>query len=76
MAEFFVFLYAMLASFVILSLQRNQKLQRPSPAMVTAMGWGLLSLSSTLAVLMAALALAIVLGINVGALSGLALPNG
>lgn len=74
MAEFFVFLYAMLASFVILSMRRNQKLQRPSPAMVTAVGWGLFSLSSTLALLMAALALALVLGVNVP-LPGLELPT-
>ncbi len=62
MAEFFVFLYAMATGFVLLSLQRNQREQRPNSQMVTMMGWGLFSLSSTLAVLMAGLAIAIAMG--------------
>ncbi|MBA15377.1 MAG: hypothetical protein CMN73_03375 [Sphingomonas sp.] len=62
MAEFFVFLYAMATGFVLLSLQRNQREQRPNSQMVTMMGWGLFSLSSTLAVLMAGLAVAIAMG--------------
>lgn len=73
MAEFFVFMYAMLAVFVIHAMRRNQRLQRPSPQMVTAVGWGLFSLSSTLAVLMGAVGLALALGLNVS-ISGLALP--
>jgi hypothetical protein len=72
MTEFFVFLYGMLAMFVILSIRRNQRMQRPSPAMVTAMGWGLFSLSTTLAVLMAGLALALAMGFSVS--FGLAVP--
>ncbi|WP_109806766.1 hypothetical protein [Sphingosinithalassobacter portus] len=62
MAEFFVFLYAMATGFVLVSLQRNQRQQRPNSQMVTMMGWGLFSLSSTLAVLMAGLAVAIAMG--------------
>lgn len=71
MAEFFIFMYAMLAMFVIQSVQRNQREQRPSPQMVMAVGWGLFSLSSTLAVLTGAVALALALGMDV---PGLAVP--
>jgi hypothetical protein len=41
--------------------------------MVTAVGWGLFSMSSTLAVLMGGIALALALGINVPELSHLAI---
>ena len=74
MAEFFVFLYALLASFVIQSMRRNQRLQRPTGQMVTMVGWGLFSLSSTLAVLLAGFAIALTLGFNVS-VTGLALPT-
>jgi hypothetical protein len=73
MTEFFVFLYALLATFVILSIRRDQRLQRPSAHMVTMVGWGLFSLSSTLAVLLMAFAVALALGFNVAG-AGLALP--
>jgi hypothetical protein len=73
MAEFFVFTYALLASFVIQAMRRNQRLQRPSGQMVTLVGWGLFSLSSTLAVLLLGVALALSMGFNLGA-AGLALP--
>lgn len=65
MAEVFVTLYAMLAMFVILCMQRNHRDQRPTPQMMTMVGWGLYSLSSTLALLLAALAVALALGVQV-----------
>ena len=71
MVEFFVFIYGMLAVFVIHAMRRNQRRQRPSHQMVVAVGWGLFSLSSTLAVLMAGVAVALAMGANV---SGLAIP--
>lgn len=69
MVEFSVFFYALLTSFVIVSMQRNAREQRPNPQMMTMVGWGLFSLSSTLAVLLGALALALALGLNVGDLT-------
>jgi len=69
MTEFSIFFYAMLTSFVILSMQRNARLQRPNPEMMTMVGWGLFSLSSTLAVLLGGLALALAMGLNVGDLT-------
>ena len=54
MTEFIVFAYAMLAMFVIQSMQRNKRAQRADSQMVTMVGWGLFSLSSTLAVLLGA----------------------
>ncbi|MDG2532536.1 hypothetical protein P6144_02660 [Sphingomonas sp. HITSZ_GF] len=65
MTEFLVFAYAMLAMFVIMSMQRNQREQRANSQMVTMVGWGLFSLSSTLAVLLGAVALALALGANI-----------
>lgn len=64
MAEFFISIYAMLAMFVLFAMQRNQREQRPNPQMVTLVGWGLFSLSSTLAILMGAVALAVALGLH------------
>jgi len=65
MAEFLVFAYAMLAMFVIQSMGRNKREQRANSQMVTMVGWGLFSLSSTLAVLLGAVALALALGANI-----------
>jgi hypothetical protein len=65
MAGFIVFFYALLASFVVQSMQRNRRLARPDNHMVVAVGWGLFSLSSTLAVLMGAVALAMALGFHI-----------
>lgn len=62
MVEFFVFLYGMATAFVIASAERNRRERQPNPGMVVAIGWGLFSLSVTLAVLMGALALAVMLG--------------
>lgn len=65
MTEFFIFMYAMTAFFVVTSIRRNQIEQRTSSPALTLAGWGLFSLSSTLAVLMAAVAVAIALGMQV-----------
>lgn len=73
MIEFSVFLYGLLAGFILLSAERNRRLARPNPAMVTAVGWGLFSMSSTLAVLLGGVALALSLGIDVPELAQLAL---
>ncbi len=62
MIEFFVFLYGLAAAFVLVAVQRNLRLQRAHPQMVIAVGWGLFSLSATLAVLLGAFALAMALG--------------
>lgn len=64
MAEFLISAYAMLAMFVILCMQRNHREQRPTPQVMTMVGWGLFSLSSTLTVLMAGLAVALALGVQ------------
>lgn len=64
MVEFFIFIYAMLAMFVLFAMQRNRREQRPNSQMVTMVGWGLFSLSSTLAILMGAVALALALGLQ------------
>lgn len=64
MAEFFVFMYAMAAGFVLLTMQRNRREQRADAPMVTLVGWGLFSLSSTLALLLGAVALALALGMQ------------
>lgn len=64
MTEFCLFLYATLTMFVIIAMQRNHREQRPSSQMMTMVGWGLFSLSSTLAVLLGAVALALALGLH------------
>ena len=73
MSQFLVFMYALLASFTIVSMRRNQRLQRPTGQVMTMVGWGLFSLSSTLAVLLLGLALALAMGANIS-MAGLALP--
>ncbi|ATY31605.1 hypothetical protein [Sphingomonas psychrotolerans] len=64
MTEFFISMYALLAMFVLFAMQRNQREQRPNPQMVTLVGWGLFSLSSTLAILLGAVVLALMLGLH------------
>ena len=64
MTEFFIFVYALLAMFVIQAMRQNARAERPNPQMVTLVGWGLFSLSSTLAVLLGAVALALALGLH------------
>lgn len=73
MIEFTVFLYGLLTAFVLMSAEQNRRLSRPNPAMVTAVGWGLFSMSSTLAVLMGGIALALALGMDVPALAHIAI---
>jgi hypothetical protein len=73
MIEFSVFLYGLLTAFVLMSAEQNRRLSRPNPAMVTAVGWGLFSMSSTLAVLMGGIALALALGIHIPDLPSLTL---
>lgn len=74
MAQIFVTLYALLAMFVILCMQRNHREQRPTPRMMTMVGWGLYSLSSTLAMLLGALAVALALGFQTPLPAGLDAP--
>jgi len=73
MIEFTVFLYGLLTAFVLMSAEQNRRLERPNPAMVTAVGWGLFSMSSTLAILLGGVALALALGMDVPEISHLAL---
>lgn len=73
MLEFTVFLYGLLSAFVLMSAEQNRRLSRPNPAMVTAVGWGLFSMSSSLAVLLGGVALALALGMDVPELAHLAL---
>jgi hypothetical protein len=65
--QFAIFIYAMLSMFVITAMSRNHRAQRPSSEMMTMVGWGLFSLSSTLAILMTGLAVALALGWNLPA---------
>lgn len=71
MIEFTVFLYGLLSAFVLMAAEQNRRLARPNPAMVTVVGWGLFSMSSTLAVLFGAVALALLAGIEVPELTTL-----
>lgn len=65
MIEFTVFIYGLLSIFVLLSAEQNRRLARPNPRMVTMVGWSLFSMSSTLAVLCGAVALALLMGLHV-----------
>lgn len=65
MTEFFLFMYATLTLFVVGAMQQNKRMQRPTPQMMTMVGWGLFSLSSTLATLLGAVAVALALGMNI-----------
>lgn len=62
MLEIAVFLYGLCAGLVLMIASRNQREARPNPAVVTAMGWGLLSMSSVLALLLATVAMAMAMG--------------
>ncbi|PCD04710.1 hypothetical protein COC42_04830 [Sphingomonas spermidinifaciens] len=62
MLEIAVFLYGLCAGLVLMIATRNRREARPNPAVVTAMGWGLMSMSSVLALLLATVALAMALG--------------
>lgn len=65
MVEFAVFLYGLCAGLILMIAQRHQREERPMSPMVTAVGWGLLSMSSILALLLFALALAVAMGASV-----------
>lgn len=65
MIEFSVFIYGLMSMFVLLAAEQNRRLAKPNPHMVTVVGWGLFSMSSTLAVLFGAVALALALGFHV-----------
>lgn len=65
MTQVAVFLYALLTSFVASALTRNRRAERPSPQMMTMVGWSLFSLSATLALLMGGMAIAIGMGMQV-----------
>lgn len=74
MTEFFILVYALLAMFVIHASRHNQRQQRPNPQVITLVGWGLFSLSSTLAVLLGAVALALALGAHMPLPAGFETP--
>lgn len=65
MLEISVFLYGLLTGFVLISAEQNRRAARPNPAMVTAVGWGLFSMSSTLAILCGAVGIALLFGVAV-----------
>jgi Ca2+/Na+ antiporter len=60
--EIAIFLYGLCAGLVLMIASRNHREARPNPAVVTAMGWGLMSMSSVLALLLAAVVMAAMLG--------------
>lgn len=65
MLEFSVFMYGLLTGFVLISAEQNRRAARPNPAMVNAVGWGLFSMSSTLAILCGAVGIALLFGVPV-----------
>lgn len=71
MVQFGIFIYGLLAMFVLQSMHRNRRLARPNAQMVTAVGWGLFSMSTALAVLFGALAVALLIGVVAPPLAGL-----
>ncbi|MHA6720296.1 hypothetical protein ACX40Y_12705 [Sphingomonas sp. RS6] len=62
--QFFIFIYAVATMFVLMTMQRNRRSGRQTLPIVTMAGWGLFSLSSTLAILMGALGLALAMGVQ------------
>jgi Na+/H+ antiporter NhaC len=62
MLEIAVFLYGLCAGLVLMIAQKNRREAKPNPAVVQAMGWGLMSMSSVLALLLFAVAFAMALG--------------
>ena len=57
MLNFAVFIYGLLAVFVISSTSRNRREQRPDAPILAAVGWGLMSASFTFAALLTGLAM-------------------
>ena len=72
--NFLFLVYMMLSVFVTQSIRRNARAARPSPEIVTLVGWGLFSLSSTLAVLLGCVALALAMGAHLALPPELATP--
>lgn len=56
MLEVATFFYALIAVFVLGAVERNDREHRQSPQIVVLAGWGICSMSATLAVLTLALA--------------------
>lgn len=56
MINFAAFLYTLLAVFVLTSISRNRREQRPDTPILSLVGWGLMSASFTLAALLLGLA--------------------
>ena len=52
MLEFTTFAYTLLASFVLSSARRNQRLRRPHAARLVMAGWVLMSMSFALALML------------------------
>ena len=76
MLEVATFLYALTAVFVLGAVERNHREQRRSPQIVVLAGWGICSMSATLAVLTLALAIVSLLhGVDVPSPPPVALPT-
>lgn len=56
MLDFAVLIYCLLAGFVVTSVNRNRREQRPDTPMLALVGWGLMSASFTLFALLLTLA--------------------
>lgn len=61
MLNFAVFIYGLLAMFVLTSASRNRREQRPDAPILALVGWGLTSASFTFAALLLGLAVRLVL---------------
>ena len=56
MSDLLLFFYALVGIFVLASCHRNVRQQRPHSRTLTLVGWGMMSSSATLGVLLAAYA--------------------
>lgn len=65
MLTFATFFYGVLASFVMASISRNKREQRQHPQILTLFGWGMMSFSGVLAVLLLAYAGLSVAGVSI-----------
>ncbi len=52
MLDIAVFIYGLLAAFVLTSMKRNRRDQRPDAPILSLVGWGLMSASFTLMALL------------------------
>ncbi|PTQ12326.1 hypothetical protein CLG96_07270 [Sphingomonas oleivorans] len=57
------FAYSLFASFILSSMSRNQRAKRPHAPMLALCGWGLMSLSFTVALLLLGVAAMRLLGL-------------